>query len=220
MKISNYSVMHNQQYILKDLSVEFTPNQLNILMGENGAGKTTLFDSIAGVLHENKQPILDVSVAYKIQNPVLFSNLTVQEIINMFNVIGDDKLETESGCLIKEQCLRKIFHRKLGQLSGGELQLLFDYGTHLLDRDLYLFDEPTAGVSFSNSQLVLQMMQELVDERGKTVVTTLHDFREVNDLKAHIITLKDGKVSFSGTRDQLLTKDTVTNLKQEINPLI
>ncbi|MBU7568812.1 ABC transporter ATP-binding protein [Weissella hellenica] len=220
MKISNYSVMHNQQYILKDLSVEFTPNRLNILMGENGAGKTTLFDSIAGVLHENKQPILDVSVAYKIQNPVLFSNLTVQEIINMFNVIGDDKLETESGRLIKEQCLRKIFHRKLGQLSGGELQLLFDYGTHLLDRDLYLFDEPTAGVSFSNSQLVLQMMQELVDERGKTVVTTLHDLREVNDLKAHIITLKDGKVSFSGTRDQLLTKDTVTNLKQEINPLI
>lgn len=219
MKITNYSVTYNQQPILKNFSAEFVPNRLNILLGENGAGKTTLFDSIAGVIKKNKKPIPDISVAYKIQNPVLFPNITVKEIINMFTTIGNVNLETKSGRLIREQCLLKILNRKLGQLSGGELQLLFNYGTHLIDRDLYLFDEPTAGVSFVNSKLVLQMMQELVENRKKTVVTTLHDLQEINKGKAQIITIKLGEVSFSGTLDELLLKDESMNLEQLINKL-
>lgn len=219
MKITNYSVMYNQEHILKNFSVEFAPDRLNILLGENGAGKTTLFDSIAGVLKKIEQPMSDISVAYKIQNPVLFPNITVKEILNMFTTIGDLKLETEVGRLIREQCLLAVTDRKLGQLSGGELQLLFDYGTHLFDRDLYLFDEPTAGVSFANAKLVLQMMQELVEKRGKTVVTTLHDLQEVNAVKAHIITMKFGEVSFSGSVDKLLLQNSSMNFEQAINNL-
>lgn len=212
--------MHEQQYIFKDFSVDFLSDKINIILGENGAGKTTLFDSIAGTIKKNEQPISNVSVAYKLQSPKFFPNITVQEILNFFTTIGNIQLETESGRSIREQCLLPIYHRKVGQISGGELQLLFNYGTHLLDRDLYLFDEPTAGVSFSNSKLVLKMMQEIVKKRGKTVILTLHDLQEINEVDAQIITIKQGKLSFSGTKDQLLSQNNSETFEHILNKLL
>lgn len=220
MKITNYAFAYKDQPIFDDFSVEFSSEHLNVLLGENGSGKSTLFDAIADVNGAKNQPIPKQAVAYKVQQPVLFPNLTVQEMINLFTQIGSLKFETETGRLIREDFLSKILSRKMGQLSGGERQLLFSYGTHLLDRDVYLFDEPTAGVSFSNAEYIIKMMQELVDSRGKTVVVTLHDLKEIETMPVHLITLKAGKVSFAGTKADMLELAETPDFEVAVKQLV
>lgn len=220
MKITNYAFAYKNQPIFDDFSVEFSSDHLNVLLGENGSGKSTLFDAIAGVNGARNQPIPNQAVAYKVQQPVLFPNLTVQEMINLFTQIGSLKLETETGRLIREDFLSKILGRKMGQLSGGERQLLFSYGTHLLDCDIYLFDEPTSGVSFSNAEYILKMVQELVDARGKTVVVTLHDLKEIETMNAHLVTLQAGKVSFAGTKADMLELAETPDFEVDVKQLV
>lgn len=206
-------------YSAEKLSLDFVSGKVNVILGTNGVGKTTLLDGLAGVNGRQKPNFS--SVAYKMQNPGLFPNITVQEMMAFFASIGNRELETHAGQVIREQFLDPLLERRLGQLSGGETQLLFDYGTHLLDRAAYLFDEPTAGISFATVPDVLTMMEELVESRGKMVITILHELRQIEAVKdAHLIVLNRNKVAFTGSREELMSIKHTETFEEALMQLI
>ena len=77
----------------------------------------------------------------------------------------------------------------MGQLSGGERQMVLTYGQCLLEKELYIFDEPTSGVDVTNSKVILKMIASLVQEREKLVIMTSHNIEQLADLPVKMINI-------------------------------
>lgn len=63
-------------------------------------------------------------------------------------------------------------------------------------------------------------MQELVDARGKTFVVTLHDLKEIETMNAHMVTLQAGKVSFAGTKADMLELAETPDFEVDVKQLV
>lgn len=69
--------------------------------------------------------------------------------------------------------IQKIQNIKFGNLSGGERRIVLVFLNYMLDRELYIFDEPESGVDIENSQEIFKWLRELVTLK-KTVIVTTH----------------------------------------------
>lgn len=65
--------------------------------------------------------------------------------------------------------------------------MVLTYGQCLLERNLYIFDEPTSGVDVDNTKIILNMIASLVKERHKQVIMTTHHLEQLSDFPVHMI---------------------------------
>lgn len=101
----------------------------------------------------------------------------------MYRRFGNSLLEdNESFKKIKQTVLDSIWHLKVGQLSGGERKIVLTYGQCLLNKKLYIFDEPTSGVDTTNAKIILKLIAALVVNNEKTVVMTSHNLDQLDGL--------------------------------------
>jgi len=196
MQIKKYSLCYGDRVLAQDFEVDFFNHVVNVLTGANGAGKTTLLDFIAGVgPKQAKGQKINVpkqqNIAYQLQHIHFFPTLSVGQTINMYRQIGNRSLEKSGSTFqtIKRQALDKIWSVKMGQLSGGERQMVLTYGQCLLEKELYIFDEPTSGVDVTNSKVILRMIASLVQEREKLVIMTSHNIEQLADLPVKMINI-------------------------------
>ncbi|CAM3214968.1 ABC transporter ATP-binding protein [Leuconostoc rapi] len=196
MQIKNYSLRYVDRVLAQNFDVEFSNQAINVITGANGAGKTTLLDFIADVgpkaakgdkINVPKQ----AEIAYQLQHIHFFTTLSVAQTITMYRQLGDPAVETQNPTfqIIKAQILDKIWHVEMGKLSGGERQMVLTYGQCLLDRKLYIFDEPTSGVDVDNTKIILNMIASLVQERQKLVIMTSHNLEQLAELPVNLIAL-------------------------------
>ncbi|WP_220740589.1 ATP-binding cassette domain-containing protein [Leuconostoc miyukkimchii] len=194
MKIKNYGLRYGDRILANHLDIEFSNDLVNVIVGANGAGKTTLLDFIAGVgpaaASGEKIDVPDQrDVTYQLQHIHFFTTLRVGQIIAMYRQLGNSDVENQiSGFeAIKNDVLAKIWQVEIGQLSGGERQMVLTYGQCLLERNLYIFDEPTSGVDVDNTKIILNMIASLVKERHKQVIMTTHHLEQLSDFPVHMI---------------------------------
>lgn len=93
-------------------------------------------------------------------------------------------------------------HTKAGELSGGQMRLLEIGRLYLQDVDLFLLDEPTAGVSPKLKKQVIELLKKIV-ETGKTVVIVEHDFHFLGAFVDRLIVMNDGQVVMDGRYSDL-----------------
>lgn len=196
MEIKNYSLSFGNRQLADQVDVVFSREKLNVVIGANGAGKTSFLDFVAGVGHKNASGIkVDIpsmtDVAYQLQHIHFFPTLTVAQTVEMYAQLGSESSQMASRTFttIKREVLSKIWHTKMGQLSGGEQQIVLTYGQCLLDKQLYIFDEPTSGVDATNAETILQMINELVERHHKVVVMTSHHLEQLKKFDVNLIQL-------------------------------
>lgn len=194
MQIKNYSVHYGDRVLAENLQVDFSSQVINVISGANGSGKTTLLDFIAGIeIKGAKGQKIDVpkqqDIAYQLQRSHFFPTLTVAQTIQMYQQLSGEAVENNEAIfqIIKREVLDKIWHVKMGQLSGGERQIILTYGQCLLDRKLYVFDEPTSGVDVTNAKIIMKLINSLVQKRQKLVILTTHNLEQLIDLPVRII---------------------------------
>jgi branched-chain amino acid transport system ATP-binding protein len=215
--------------ILRPMDLTIAPGERVALIGPNGAGKTTLFNLISGRqrpttggIFLNGQTIEGCTpsklhqrgLARSFQITHLFPNLTVLDnmrcaLMRSFNI---------GLCFWRALSKHAALHQK-AQLLLSQLQLTAHQNTlvkHLsyanqralelglalaADSTLLLLDEPTAGMSHSESRHVVQLIRRMTE--GKTLLLVEHDMGVVFDLADRIVVLVDGRIVANDTPEAI-----------------
>lgn len=198
---------------LDGVSLEVPRGMLTALVGPDGAGKTTLMRLAAGLLRADSGDltVLDVNAAadpqqiqdrisYMPQRFGLYEDLTVAENIDLYadlhGVTPEGRAERYPR-LMEMTALGKFTDRLAGKLSGGMKQKLGLACTLVRSPELLLLDEPTVGVDPLSRRELWDIVRQLVDTQGLTVLLTTAYLDEAERC-GHVIVLHQGTVLAQG----------------------
>lgn len=196
IKINHLSVIYQQTSALQDITVNIPSNVRLAIVGPNGAGKSTFIKAMLGLVkatHDGltifDQPLKDVRqrIAYVPQTSEVNWNFptTVYDVVLMgvtakrfgFQRITPETRQTVEQALATME-LTLLKNRPINQLSGGQKQRVFIARAIAQDADLYLLDEPLAGVDMKSEALIMNQLKEF-QQLGKTSITVHHDLNTV-----------------------------------------
>ncbi len=211
--------------ILKDISFRVERGSVIGLAGKNGSGKTTFLKCIGGflnysgfvfldgedlktlsirkrVLKVNYLPqILEMSFPYTVFEFLLSSLVPLK---GFFPSLADEDIEKVESYL-KKLNISHLKDRIFSTLSGGERVKVLISRLLLIDPDVYLFDEPGAFLDVEVLPFLAEILKEL-KEKKKIAIITSHDLNFLLDVADQFLGLKNGRLFFSGGREEFLEK--------------
>jgi iron complex transport system ATP-binding protein len=224
--VKQLQVSYGRQPVLRDLSIEVAEGAFFIIIGPNSSGKTTLLRALAGavqprqgqveiwgapVAHFSKKALarLIAVVPQRVATDIPF---TVKEVVLMGRSphVGWLGLEQAKDLELAEEAMAftNVAHlagRPLPQLSGGELQRVIIARAICQQPRLILLDEPTAALDPAHQVAIMDLMAQLQQERGLTVVMVSHDLNLAAMYGEQLLLLKEGKTVKSGRPADVLT---------------
>ncbi|MDG7011364.1 MAG: ribosome biogenesis/translation initiation ATPase RLI [Nitrososphaerota archaeon] len=180
------------------------------VVGANALGKTTFLKMLAGEEKPTKGTVhVDAKVAYKPQYLSSDFDGTLDEFFNstLGTKYGDPVLQDN---LVVPLKLEKLLARRMGELSGGELQKVAIVTTMAQDTEVYALDEPSAFLDVEDRFVVAKAINRMVKARGKAAVVIDHDLQVV-DIVSDRLLVFTGEPGVSGEATSPLTKEAGMN---------
>ena len=177
MKIENFNLATKKQTFFKDVNFYFEDCQLNFVLGKRQSGKTGLLDQIAqsesfdNLIGFPKTP----EIAYLAQQNDFYVNLKVKEILNFIRQLDGNKNFTPPLRILQ------LEEQKFLELSAVEKKLVIIYLNIMVEKELYLFDEPEMGLDLASSQEVFSWIKGLV-KLDKTVIVATNKLDNISDI--------------------------------------
>lgn len=229
LQIHDLSLSVNRRPLLSDIHLEIESGKVTVLLGPNGAGKSTLLHCIAGEMkhegelrllgrlreHWNKRELARRLAVLPQQSSLMFPFLA-HEVVAMGR-IPHDTLNQENQRIV-ETCMQQanVWHLRdaaYPRLSGGEkqrvhfarvlAQLAGEHGQQLL-----LLDEPTSALDLGQQHSLLKEARFLA-AGGTAVLVIVHDLNLAARYGDRLVLMQDGRISCTGTPEQVLTPDRV-----------
>ncbi|WP_444964950.1 ATP-binding cassette domain-containing protein [Pediococcus pentosaceus] len=217
--VNNLKFNYGNQQVLQDVSFEVQPGKVVGLIGENGAGKTTLLKILLGLLKTNMKvsilghrPGMSQSVASMFQGDLKLPGVKVGEILA--EVAAQYPNPKAPQTVLKELNLSDLAHHYLNDLSGGQLRRVTFAMTLVSNASLIFLDEPTVGMDVNARQDFWINVDRMKNE-GKTILITSHYLEEIQQTADQILILKDGKIEFDGTLNELQKQYLTTQISFE-----
>ncbi|WP_307340291.1 metal ABC transporter ATP-binding protein [Caldalkalibacillus uzonensis] len=204
--------------VLEDVNLTMTRGDFLGLVGPNGSGKSTLIKIILGLLHSPTgevklfgQPISTFKdwskVGYVSQKANSFNTgfpATVYEVVatglfgkmGLFRWIGKQEKEQIMHA-IKLVGLEDLAHRNIGKLSGGQQQRTFIARALVSTPELLILDEPTVGVDADSVSRFFDLLEQLNQELGISLLLVSHDIGVITD-KVKQVACLNKKLFFHG----------------------
>ena len=133
-------------------------------------------------------------------------NMTIGQVLNMMKDIRKASTVKFDEELIQKFEIDKIMNKRMSNLSGGTRQKVSACLTFLFDADVFILDEPTAGLDPVASEILKDKIRK-EKEKGKLIIITSHILSELDDIVTQIIFMQEGKLRFHKTIEDL-RKDT------------
>lgn len=216
IKALNYQYKNSSRKVLDQLSLTFQPNIINVIIGRNGAGKTTLFDIITRLISVPatiEGLPLESEIIYQLQGLLFPPTLTGKDLLRFFLYtdfrneikIGKEPYTDQYMTANEIDFMHRVWHMSYGNMSVGERRYLTILAITLMNRKLYIFDEPTSGVDPEARVRILNRIQRLIEDPDKIVILSTHTLHELKNYKCEIHLLHQGSLQFTGSYDQFLT---------------
>jgi len=120
-------------------------------------------------------------------------------------------MKDEIDSILHELTLYEKRHQKAGDLSGGQMRLLELGRLYLQNTQLFLLDEPTAGVAPKLKGTVVKLLNKIL-QTGKTVIIVEHDFRFLAEFVDTFFVMDDGRVVLSGDHQSIKNSDLIKEI--------
>lgn len=212
LALQGLTVSYSEKPAVFSVDATFNAGSISAIVGPNGAGKSTLLKAALGVIprlsgevHIFGELLRDAraQIAYVPQSASVDWDFptTVLDVVQMglYRQVG--LLGRLSGQARRQadECLERVgmadfAHRQIGQLSGGQQQRVFLARALAQDADLFLLDEPFAGVDAATERAIIGVLKLLKDD-GKTVIAVHHDLSTVRDYFDHVLLLNVRRIA-------------------------
>ncbi len=189
LELSRIEVAYDRVQVLFGLSLSVKRGEVLCLLGRNGAGKTTTLKSIMGLVPLSQgvitldgdpvsgQPAHKIpanGIAYVPQGRRLFSELSVQQNMEIGLMASGAGLQTREYALSLFPQLRERLKQRAETLSGGEQQMLAMARAICAKPQVILLDEPTEGLQPSMTSLIRDVIIEMKNNRVAVVLVEQH----------------------------------------------
>jgi len=232
LDVSGLEAGYGDLMIVHDVDLEVASDEMVTIIGPNGAGKSTLLKSIVGLLNIKSgsvtldghditglppEEVIYKGICHVPQTDNIFPSLTVLENLKMGAwALGESDLDADF-----EERVQEVYERfpvledrpdqKAGTLSGGQQQMVAMGAALMLDPDLLILDEPSAGLA---PQLVDEMFEKIseINDAGKAVLMVEQNARRALEESDRGIVLDMGENRMEGTGSELLDSPEVAEL--------
>jgi branched-chain amino acid transport system ATP-binding protein len=237
LETKNLTIRFGGHVAVDHVSCAFAPGTLTAIVGPNGAGKTTYFNLISGQLPATEGQVLLDSVdittlpaplrtrrglGRAFQLTQLFPNLTVQENVRLAVQArhggGLDLLRVwldrrdwieEARAILDTVRLGDKALAHASALPHGDQRKLEVALLMALDPQVYMFDEPTAGMSVDEVPVILDLIRALKSKRDRTILLVEHKMDVVRELADRIIVLHNGQLVADGEPGEVIASPVV-----------
>ena len=205
-----YQTGETSNLVLKGINLDIYKNEFVVILGESGCGKSTMMNIIGGMdfltsgelLIEGKnfsRPTDDQLTKFRreyvgfiFQAYNLMPNLTALENVEYIAELVDDHMSSEEA--IAKVGLTDRANNYPGQMSGGQQQRVSIARALVKKPKLILADEPTAALDYVTSIEVLQVIEDIVNNKGTTVLMVTHN-GEIAKMADRVIKVRNGKIA-------------------------
>lgn len=221
IEVHNLTVAYNRKPVLWDIDFRLPEGKLVGIIGPNGSGKTTLLKSVMNLvpassgyvrIFDRKLDEVRNRISYVPQRESVDWDFpaSVMDVVMMGRYRRDNifrRLGKKDRSLAKE-ALEKVnmleyARRQISQLSGGQQQRVFIARSLAQEADLYLMDEPFAGVDAATEASILDLLQSM-KQAGKTVVVVHHDLQTASEYFDWIVLLNTRLIA-AGPLEEVFT---------------
>ncbi len=218
LDVHDVTVAYHRRTVLWNVDFVLPRPALVAIVGPNGAGKSTLLKALLGLVPLASgsvrfwgQPLEQVrtQVAYVPQRESVDWDfpVTVEDVVLMgtyahlgwFRRPGALERQLAQECIAR-MGLESVAHRPIGQLSGGQQQRTFLARALAQKAQVYLMDEPLAGVDATTTRVVFDLFDQL-RQQGKTLLVVHHDLRMVPEHFEYALLLNTRVVAFGPVQE-------------------
>ena len=226
VEIKNLTVQYPDVKALDDVS--FTVNQGDFLgiIGPNGAGKSTLFDVMLNLntkyqgalkffgedIKKSKKYLKEIG--YVPQKPIFEKNFpaTVNDVVRMG--LRKESDENKIDKILQQLWIHELSNRRIGELSGGQLQRVFIAKALVNSPKILILDEPVTGIDQQSIELFYSILRELNSKQKITIIWSSHDLDAVNKLANHVACL-NRTLFFHGVSEKFFSDDKLVKQYSE-----
>lgn len=219
---------YDRHVIVHEVSIEVLRGEIVCIIGPNGSGKSTLLKALYGFLRPmagrvlflgeditglSPQARLAMGIAFVPQGRSVFPLMSVQENLELGAYLQPERArEAVDRVFAIFPRLAERRRQQAGTMSGGEQRMLEIGRALMLDPQMMLLDEPSAGLSPAFAKTAFEIVGKLNEEHGLTVLMIEQNARDGLQLADRGYVLESGKLRFSDTGQRLLDNAAVRRL--------
>ncbi|MGW6278892.1 ABC transporter ATP-binding protein [Kribbella sp. NPDC055071] len=233
LRTDDLTLAYDGTPVVRRLSTTIPAERITVIVGANASGKSTLLRGLArlltprgGTVYLDDVDLAKLSgsrLARKLgmlpQQPIAPDGITVSDLVGRgrhphqkwFRQWSEEDERVVTAALASTG-VADLSDRPLDELSGGQRQRVWIALALAQDAETMLLDEPTTFLDLAHQLEILDLVQDVNRERGKTVVLVLHDLNLAARYADHLIALKDGEVVAVGSPDEVITAEVVSEV--------
>jgi branched-chain amino acid transport system ATP-binding protein len=240
LEVRNATVTYGAAPAVSGVSLRLDEGELAVIVGPNGAGKTTWFNLVSGQLRPSAGRIFKgetditslspsarakagIGRAFQLTN--LFPRLSVLENVRLvvqarsgagprlFSAAAAlTDIRDEAETYLERTRLSSVAHLPASALPHGDQRKLEVALLMAMQPDIYMFDEPTAGMSVDEAPVILELIAEIKKDAAKTILLVEHKMDVVRALADRIVVLHNGQLVADGEPAEVMSLPIVREI--------
>lgn len=240
LRTENLTIRFGGHTAVDNVTCAFRPGELTVIVGPNGAGKTTWFNLVSGQLAPSSGRIFKgesditrlspsarakagIGRAFQLTN--LFPALTVRENVRLAvqaragmgsslfrRAAALSALQEEADAILERTRLSEVAALPASVLPHGDQRKLEVALLVAMKPDIFMFDEPTAGMSVDEAPAILELIADIRKDASKTVLLVEHKMDVVRALADRIVVLNNGALVADGLPGEVMALPLVRQI--------
>ena len=216
-------------HVLRGIDLDIHRGENVVVLGRSGTGKSVLIKIIAGLLRPDRGTVnvlgkqvdkistkelreLRLKVGFSFQNSALYDSMTVREnlefpLVRNFRQLSREEVSRSVESVLDAVGLLKAINQMPAELSGGQRKRIGIARTLILQPEIMLYDEPTAGLDPITSTDINNLIIEVQERYHTSAIIITHDLTCAKATGDRMAMMLDGKFVRQGSFDEVFTTD-------------
>lgn len=233
LRADNVTLGYGDRMVVEALDLDVPPGKITAIVGANACGKSTLLRALSRLLTPHAgRVVLDGddlhrlptrTVARKLgllpQSPIAPEGIVVSDLVSRGrhphqNWMGRWTSEDDQAIAEALEMTRTgdLANRSVDELSGGQRQRVWIAMSLAQRTDLLLLDEPTTFLDVSHQIDVLDLLTDLNQQRGTTIIMVLHELNIAARYADYVVAMADGNIHAAGEPNEVVTEELVQSV--------